>query len=164
MQDDPQKEERANGIDGLNFEKIRKHNPDHDRGDDVAPRHSPKMSVKPYSWISQKTHFSSPKIINFMNEEAADRVLLAAAVPDFFIFEDDDERAEAMLAVVHLVQRMPREWGEKARPVLEESAAVDAGRCRRYAAEALAVLNRGWFQRAWQALLSQGIWFFSADI
>ena len=120
------------------------------------------MSVEPYSWISQKTHFSSPKIINFMNEEAADRVLLAAAMPDFFIFEDDDERAEAMLAVVHLVQRMPREWGEKARPVLEESAAVDAGRCRRYAAEALAVLNRGWLHRAWQTLMSQGIWFFSA--
>ena len=97
-------------------------------------------------------------MLNFgLSEEAADQVLLAAAMPDFFIFEDDDERAEAMLAVVHLVQRMPREWGEKARPVLEESAAVDGERCKKYAAEALAILNRsGCIHRAWKALLSKG--------
>ena len=88
-----------------------------------------------------------------MNE--ADRALLAAAKPDFFIVEDADERAEAMRALVYWVGRRP-EWGEKARAVLEDSAEDDGERCQKYAAEALSVLNRsGCMHRAWQALLSK---------
>lgn len=92
-------------------------------------------------------------------EQDADRVLLLAQQPDYFLFEgENDERRELALGVLGTLA-MPEKWTEKARRVLQDIAAHDSPRCQKGAQEALAQLRcrENCFKRAvlaaWQSVL-----------
>ncbi len=76
-------------------------------------------------------------------EADADRVLLLAAKPEFFVYEyeDDERRTTAMHVLCFLVRRMPSGWCESARPLLEDCSKEDSARCKKFALEALALLG-----------------------
>jgi hypothetical protein len=80
-------------------------------------------------------------------EQDADRVLLLAQQPDYFLFEgENDERRELALGVLGTLD-MPKRWTEKARLVLRDIAAHDSPRCRKRAQEVLALLKMR--EQAW---------------
>lgn len=83
----------------------------------------------------------------------ADRVLSLADKPDFFVFEeeDDERRTTAMHVLGLLVRRLPLDWAETARPMLEDCAHEDSDRCKELAQEALALLE--WHNRWYCRLL-----------
>ena len=93
-------------------------------------------------------------------EQDADRVLLLAQQPDYFLFEgENDERREIALGVLETLD-MPKKWTEKARLVLREIAAHDSPRCKKRAQDALVRLKcrENWsFKRAvlvvWKKIL-----------
>jgi hypothetical protein len=83
----------------------------------------------------------------------ADRVLWLADKPEFFVFEeeDDERRATAMHVLKLLLCRMPPDWCETARAMLEDCARDDSERCKELAQEALSTLE--WHNRWYCRLL-----------
>ena len=98
------------------------------------------------------------RVLSKATEQDADRVLLLAQQPDYFLFEgENDERREIALGVLGTLA-MPEKWTEKARRVLRDIAAHDSPRCKKRAQEALAQMDKkGCLKRAvlaaWQRVL-----------